>query len=203
MRRLLTGVLCLTVAGFSAAGDCMPDHVHDDVEQHTHEQSARPDPALQQARHLQRHHKFGDAAKVLEKLIDREPLNQEAQLLYADVLLHDGRADSARAACVRVGVTGAHTLAGYCAVQVLTASGEYKRAFETARALSHDQLNNKARIWALEISAVAAWKAGYLHEAEEWFRKAIAYPDAPHSIGQAYADFLASREGTVGLPDMF
>jgi len=76
---------------------------------------------------------------------------------------------------VRVAVSGAHTLAGYCAIQVLTASGEYDRAFETANSLANDQLPDEARLWALEIAAVAAWKAGHNREADEWFNEALAF----------------------------
>lgn len=190
------------VAGLSPAGDLMADHVHHDGAHHTHEQVAHNGSQLQQARHLQRHHEFGKAADLLADLIDENPLNREAQLLYADVLLHDGRVDDARAACVRVAVSGAHTLAGYCAVQVLTATGEHHRAFGTADSLKHDQLSDEARIWALEIAAIAAWRAGRTDRAEAWFSEAMAFPDVPHSTEQAYAAFNKEKKSKKGS-DLF
>jgi len=187
------------VAGLLPAGDLMADHEHHDGAHHSHQQVAHDGSQLQRARHLQRHHEFARAAKLLAELIERDPLNSEAQLLYADVLLHDGRVDEARAACVRVAVSGAHTLAGFCAVQVLTAAGEYDRAFNSAEGLmrkvnGYDQLQDGAQIWALEIAAVAAWKAGHMQEAEKWFSDATVFPDVPHSTEQAYAEFVSSRE---------
>ncbi|MEL7187468.1 MAG: tetratricopeptide repeat protein [Pseudomonadota bacterium] len=192
MRRLVAGVLCLMVAGLSPAGDLMADAAHGHDHHHSHDRTARVVSPLQRARHLQRHHEFERAAELLAEVIENEPFNREAQLLYADVLLHDARIDEARAACVRVALAGAHVLAGYCSVQVLTASGEHDRAFAAATSLEFNQLSEEAQIWALEISAVAAWKAGQLQTADQWFRKAAAYPNVPHSTEHAYNEFRAS-----------
>lgn len=200
MRRLATVVSCLMVAGLFPAGDLMADHAHVHDDRHSHERSERAESPLQNARHLQRHHEFARAAELLADLIEEEPFNREAQLLYADVLLHNGRIDEARAACVRVAVSGAHSLAGYCGVQVLTASGEHERAFEAARKLKQneehvlDQLSVDAQIWALEIAAVAAWKAGHIIEAGKWFREVVTFPELPHSTEQVYAEFVATHE---------
>lgn len=195
MMRLLLSALCLTVASLSPAGDLKADHAHHHSHgEHTHKHSAATDTPLTRARKLQSHHKFGEAADVLGELLEQDPLNREAQLLLADVLLHDDQIEDARSACVRVAVSGAHTLANYCAVQVLTASGEPERAFRTAQDLSYDELPNDAKLWALEIAAVAAWKAGKTDTAEKWFQTALSFDNVPHSITHEYAEFIRSRQ---------
>ena len=80
---------------------------------------------------------------------------------------------------------------------MLTATGEHDRAFEAAKGLEYDQLPDEAKIWALEIAAVAAWKAGQSREADEWFNEAIILPGVPHSTTQAYAAFRDVAEVAI------
>lgn len=196
MMRWLVCVYCLTIAGLSQAGNSSDDHVHHHRHgaEHTHKEVSAQDPRLAEARHLQQRHEFADAARILAELIAQEPYNLEAQLLHADVLLHDGRIEESRMACVRVAMSGAQTLAGYCAIQTLTAAGEHEQAYAAANSLSPAELSDQAQVWALEISADAAWKAGQPQAAQTWFAKAMAFEYVPHSTRDAYVEFLEDTQ---------
>lgn len=188
IRKVLPGVF-LTLAGltFSTAW-AGPGHTHKHDDSHaTHHQTP-----VAVARHLQQAHRFNDAADVLATYLYQSPLDSEAQLLYADVLRHAGRYDESRSACARVALAGATTLAGFCAIQVLVDIQEYARADEFSDRLANQitHLSNDAQIWALEISAEAAWRAGDFQEAKRRFQEAIGFDNVPHSTLDAYDQFL-------------
>jgi Tfp pilus assembly protein PilF len=196
MMRWLISIFCLTVAGLAQAGNSSNDHIHRHRGEagHSHQEEHAQDIRLAEARRLQQRHEFGDAVKLLAELIEQKPFNIGAQLLHADVLLHDGRIADSQLACIRVAMSGAQTLAGYCAVQTLTAAKEHERAFEAATALDPADLPDAAQVWALEISADAAWKAGELEAAKNWFEKAMAIEHVPHSTEDAYLAFLGELQ---------
>lgn len=160
-------------------------HVHS-AATHTHAQSA-----LERARELQGQHEFGKAADVLGAYLATAPQDTEAHLLHADVLRHAGRLQDSRGACMRVALTGATTLAGYCAVQILIDAGEFDTADRNSQRLAADldHLGEPAQIWALEISAEAAWRAGREDAAAELYQRALAFDSAPHSTLDAYREF--------------
>ena len=188
-----TLVTCfLFIAGLSQAGSVTESHSHEhhDDSAHANPELQDTDPRLAQARRLQQRHDFSGAADLLAELLQTEPFNIEAQLLHADVLLHDGKIDESRMACIRVSMSGAQTLAGYCAIQTLTAAGEHERALSASKNLVPDNLSDAAQVWALEIAADAAWKAGDIQAARVWFERAMAFESIPHSTEDAYEAFL-------------
>jgi len=205
-----TLVVSLFVPTFNARADhrheSEPTHEHEHASGqsyrhaqshgHDHGQSALAETASQPeiARVLQRVHRFDEAAAKLAEHLEGNALDVDAQLLHADVLQHAGRLAEARNACVRVAVAGAPTLAAYCAAQVLLAEGEFVRADETCEkfADARRRLPESARQWALEISAVSAWRAGRLGAAQALFDQALDFDDLPHSTTAALIEFRGS-----------
>lgn len=183
---LLTGVALWP--GIVSADDA---HTHSDA---THTHDGTP---LERARELQSRHKFAEAAEVLAAYLEDAPQDTGAHLLHADVLRHDGRLQESRGACMRVALTGATTLAGYCAVQLLIDAGDFDAADRSSQRLAADlaHLEEPARVWALEISAEAAWRAGRIDAAADLYERALSFAGAPHSTLDAFREFrLATSE---------
>ncbi|MEM7276736.1 MAG: hypothetical protein AAF385_01315 [Pseudomonadota bacterium] len=197
--KVLGSQMLVLVLGFCANLFCAPallaDHTHEHGHDHHHGSEESERGLLEQARELQRDHRFQEAASLLAKHIESRPFDLEAQLLHADVLIHAGQNDEARRACIRVAVSGSSTLASYCAIQLLLAEGDYTKADETSQALAGEipRLQDDAQVWALEISAEAAWRAGRTDAAQALYEKLLTYSQLPHSALDAYAAFSRAQ----------
>lgn len=194
--QLLVLVIVASASLFGSSS-VLADHVHEHGHDHHHSHSSAQGilSLAEQARELQREHRFDEAASLLARHIESKPFDLEAQLLHADVLTHAGRIAEARSACIRVGISGSATLAKFCAVQVLLTEGDYGRADKISQALAKEaaRLDDAAQVWALEISAEAAWRAGRSEAAAAIYQQLLTRSKLPHSVLDAYQAFLRAQ----------
>jgi len=161
---------------------------------------AWPDPAtapaevlLMQATVQQYLHDFEGSAKLLERLLARNPQQPQAWLTLATVRRVQGRyADSDRA-CTRLAVLGAALYATACLAENEGLRGEFDPARQRLqRLLADPRLDAGTRSWLLTSLAELEDRAGQGEAAEAAFKAALAARVDAYSL-IAYADFLIGQ----------
>ena len=148
---------------------------------------------LMQATVQQYLHDFEGSAKLLERLLARNPQQPQAWLTLATVRRVQGRyADSDRA-CTRLAVLGAALYATACLAENEGLRGEFDPARQRLqRLLADPRLDAGTRSWLLTSLAELEDRAGQGEAAEAAFKAALAARVDAYSL-IAYADFLIGQ----------
>jgi tetratricopeptide (TPR) repeat protein len=165
--------------------------------------SARVATLRVQADILQNRHEFDSAVKLLDRAIARAPQDAGARLMRASIRLVQGRALEARADCAAVLAGGESAAGTICVAQVLGATGNLARAESLLKQLlrrefplpdaSDGRRQASLRVWALEVLADFADRAGDVAAAEIVLREVVAAEPENEAARSALSDLLLAR----------
>lgn len=144
----------------------------------------------------QRGHQFDAALEDLSKILRIEP--QHAQAWLTKSVIHQVRGEYAesRQSCLPlVGQVSALVVAS-CVANVSSLTGQAERSLQPLQQglETGDSATTQETIWALTILGETAVRLGRLHQAEAYFRQALAIePSDTYLIG-AYSDVLLDHD---------
>ncbi|SER14875.1 Tfp pilus assembly protein PilF [Nitrosomonas sp. Nm51] len=152
----------------------------------------------------QRQHDFVQALDDLNRALQMQPVNVQAWLTQAAI--HQVRGDyrAAYRSCMPLLRLSSNLLATACIASVSSLNG---RAHESYRILQKaiEQAPAAApqeKRWALTILAETAARLEKYHEAERYFRAALAGERHDHYLLGAYSDFLLDRNRPEDVLDL-
>jgi tetratricopeptide (TPR) repeat protein len=141
-------------------------------------------------------HQFSAAMADLDTVVARDSGNAQAWLTRATVLSITGDFGAARASCMRLHSHAQALVVQTCLSSVDSVSGKARSGYTALRqALARDPgAQAGVRIWTVTLLAEMATRLGDDHDAEAWFRQALAYDDADSYLLAAYADYLLDHK---------
>lgn len=160
---------------------------------------ARPDGApaellVLQADIEQNRHDFARALVLLDQALERRPADLQARLIRATVHLVRGDLRAAEADCRAVLGSGAGAVGSVCLAQVIGGPNPARGAALVRVWLSHpDALTTGQRVWALEVLADLAVRAGNDEAAEVALREAVRLDPQGEAVRVALAELLLDQ----------
>ncbi|QYF91698.1 tetratricopeptide repeat protein [Massilia sp. PAMC28688] len=155
-----------------------------------------PQVRLLRATLLQSTHRFPEAMRDLDAIVEAEPQNPQAWLTRATVQTVRGDYEGATTSCARLSNLSSDLVSVTCISSVGAMTG---RALPSERLLQttlerNPQEDAGMQVWVLTLMAEIAERRGDYRAAEQRYQRALALdPKDSYLIG-AYADFLLDRK---------
>jgi Tfp pilus assembly protein PilF len=144
----------------------------------------------------QSNHDFESALSDLTAALERDPQNAQAWLTKAIVLQVRGDYDEARRCCLPLWRLTSELVAVTCASSTASLNGDATKSFNLLRQSFGNAINAtpSEKAWAATVLAEIAARLGRTHEAEDYFRRALAVGQRDAYLLGACADFLLDQD---------
>jgi tetratricopeptide (TPR) repeat protein len=134
---------------------------------------ASPDSLLQAAWLAQAEHKFTQARKYLQRVLQIQPRNGQAWLLEASIALVSGDKMAARHACRQLVLTVSPVAAISCNARLSESQKEKTSAYAKLKSLSSITLKPRLHAWVIATLASLAYDLHYWQEAAALNQQAV------------------------------
>lgn len=161
-------------------------------------QQAEPPADVQLLRAIirQHQHEYTAALDDLQQLVQHAPGQTQAWLTLATIRTVRGDYPAAREDCSELVGTASTWLAALCHSQIMSLTGEAKRAYRLQTTLLPQlgKEQTELRQWLLTLLGETAWRLGKLPEADQHFRAALAEPRRDNYLLRVYSNFLLAQQ---------
>ena len=145
---------------------------------------------------LQYRHQFKEARDQLALALKRDPKNGQAWLTLATLDMVQGDYAAARHGCSQVAGSGSFEFSIVCNAALRSYVGQAQQGIGLLTTLAQGGANSRTvgfKSWVEGLIAESAERLGDWEQAEQHYRKALAYAPQDNFLLVAYADFLLDR----------